>query len=185
MFTVKKEAFGSTCSYHLVNINNEEYVVIVPSCGAIVNAWFVKTQNGFINIIDGFEDDLDFEQRNGTSFKSNLLFPFPNRVKDGAYSFKNTTYQLPLNFPQENNAIHGLVYDQEFKVLQTQEDVHEARIVLQLDVESREGFPFPFSLKITYIFSETGLQMTSEVENTGEEEFPFGLGWHHYLKVGA
>lgn len=185
MFVVTKKPFGSTFSYQMVNTNTEEYAVILPSHGAIVNALFVRTQNGLVNVIDGFVDDQDFEQSNGTSFKSNFLFPFPNRIKDGIYSFKDTKYQLPLNFPQENNAIHGLVYDREFRVLRTNEDINEARIVLQLDVVSFEGFPFPFSLKITYVFSETGLQMNSEIENTGKDEFPFGLGWHHYFKVGA
>lgn len=184
MFIVKKESFGSTSSYHLVNTHTEEYVAIVPTCGAIVNALLVSTQNGLFNIIDGFVDDQDFKSSNDTSFKSNFLFPFPNRIKDGAYAYRQQRYQLPLNFPQEHNAIHGLVYDQEFEVLGTHATALEAKIVLQLHAKPFEGFPFPFRLKITYTFSKTGLQMTSEIENTGNEEFPFGLGWHHYFKVG-
>lgn len=184
MFVIKKEAFGTSSSYHLVNTNTKEYVVIVPSCGAIANAWYVSTPNGLVNVIDGFVDDQDFKLNNGTSFKSNFLFPFPNRIRDGLYAFQHTRHQLPLNFPQENNTIHGLVYDQEFELLGTQEDIHEAKIVLQLDAKPFEGFPFTFCLKITYVFSKTGLQMTSEIVNTGKDEFPFGLGWHHYFKVG-
>ncbi|HTF82907.1 MAG TPA: hypothetical protein VL947_14335 [Cytophagales bacterium] len=184
MFSIKKESFGKTLAYHLRNTDTEEYVVIVPSYGAIVNAWFVRTQTGLVNIIDGYVDDHDFKLNNESSYKSNFLFPFPNRTANGIYSFKHTEYQLPLNFPQENNAIHGLVYDQDFKVIATNESSQEAKLILQLDAASLEGFPFPFNLRITYILSATGLQMISEIENTGKEEFPFGLGWHHYFKVG-
>src|SRR5438034_969248 len=36
-----------------------------------------------------------------------ILFPFPNRIRDGRYSWDGKSYQLPLNDPTRLNAIHG------------------------------------------------------------------------------
>ena len=37
------------------------------------------------------------------------LIPWPNRLADGRYSFDGSEHQLPLDEPERNNAIHGLL----------------------------------------------------------------------------
>src|SRR5258708_869842 len=36
-----------------------------------------------------------------------ILFPFPNRIRDGKFNFGWKDYQLPLNDSTKKNAIHG------------------------------------------------------------------------------
>jgi aldose 1-epimerase len=36
-----------------------------------------------------------------------VLFPFPNRIRDGRYTWDGREYQLPLDDPAGKNAIHG------------------------------------------------------------------------------
>src|SRR6516164_3201905 len=36
-----------------------------------------------------------------------ILFPFPNRMRAGRFSFAGRTYQLPCNDSTKANAIHG------------------------------------------------------------------------------
>src|SRR5262249_916220 len=36
-----------------------------------------------------------------------ILFPFPNRIRDGRFSWAGKEYRLPLNDPSGKNAIHG------------------------------------------------------------------------------
>ena len=43
------------------------------------------------------------------SGRGQVLLPWPNRLDAGSYEFDGRRHQLPLNDPQENAAIHGLV----------------------------------------------------------------------------
>ena len=36
-----------------------------------------------------------------------VLFPFPNRIRDGRFTWDGRTIELPLNDPTQKNAIHG------------------------------------------------------------------------------
>src|SRR5262249_40123790 len=38
-----------------------------------------------------------------------MLIPWPNRLQDGSYEFNGRRPKLPLNEPEQRNAIHGLV----------------------------------------------------------------------------
>src|SRR5436309_16036374 len=55
-------------------------------------------------VIDGFGPD---EVCSGG--RGQLLAPWPNRIRDGAYRFVGHHAQLPLSDPDRHNAIHGLV----------------------------------------------------------------------------
>src|SRR5579871_4129739 len=35
-----------------------------------------------------------------------VLFPFPNRIRNGRFTWQGKDYQLPLNDPSHRNAIH-------------------------------------------------------------------------------
>ena len=52
---------------------------------------------------DGFAAD---EMSSGG--RGQLLMPWPNRVRDGAYSFDGRDLQLALTEPRRSNASHGL-----------------------------------------------------------------------------
>ena len=41
--------------------------------------------------------------------RGQTLIPWPNRLRDGSYTFAGTSGQLPLTEPDRRNAIHGLV----------------------------------------------------------------------------
>jgi hypothetical protein len=56
------------------------------------------------DIVDGFGED---ELPPGCS--GQILAPWPNRIRDGRYTFAGETYQLSLTEPTRHNAIHGLV----------------------------------------------------------------------------
>src|SRR5712692_9930408 len=36
-----------------------------------------------------------------------ILFPFPNRIRDGRFTWDGKEFQLPLNDGPQRNAIHG------------------------------------------------------------------------------
>ena len=88
------------------------------------------------------------------TYASSILFPFANRIKDGAYAFNKTEYLLHTNNESENNALHGLVYNKPFKIVDTK--VNNDSVSVKLEYKERElskGFPFTYNIKLEYIFN--------------------------------
>ena len=40
-------------------------------------------------------------------YAGKILAPWPNRIKDGKYTFNKKDYQLPINEVSKNNSLHG------------------------------------------------------------------------------
>ncbi len=116
------------------------------------------------------------------SSASAIMFPYVNRVQDGQYTFEGKLYQLPINEPAKNNAIHGLLYTRRFEVYKTHASSEEATVILQYNYDGTSaGFPFPFDFFVTYTITETTLKVVMKVVNTGTKTFPFTIGWHPYF----
>jgi len=132
-----------------------------------------------ISIIKSISLDESGLEKYKTTYPSAILFPFPNRVAQGKYSFNGEPFELEINEPEFNNAIHGLVSDKQFAV----GEINDQSISLRYEHDSSHGFPFPFEFLITYFFSEKGLSLKFEVTNLGTQSFPFGMGWHPYFEL--
>lgn len=117
-----------------------------------------------------------------TTYASALLFPFANRIKDGQYRFKGEDFQLIPNNKDENNALHGLVYNKPFSLIHqfAQKDVAEV-IMSYAYEQTEEGFPFPFTIQLIYTFTKNSLDLKVSVVNTSDTTFPFTIGWHPYF----
>ena len=116
----------------------------------------------------------------GLAFEGSLLFPFPNRLAQGKFTFQGQDFQLPQNDDGRPNALHGLVFDEPFEVTSSSEN--ELTLTYNYD-GSLAYFPFPYSLEITYTLQETALEMNVTAKNTGKELMPWGFGWHPYFYV--
>ena len=127
--------------------------------------------------------DLDNKPYN-LSQAGAILFPFANRIKDGAYSFKGEKYQLECNEPNADNAIHGLVFNKTFSLDVIDEHADRASVRLSYTEKNPpEGFPFKYDIEATYTLNESDLTLKVKVLNIGESPFPFNLGWHPYFCV--
>lgn len=109
------------------------------------------------------------------------LFPWPNRVRGGRWSFDGSDLQLPVNEPERRTAIHGFVAGTVFEEVAFAGD----RVRLRTRVRSRSGYPFDMECTVQYRLSERGLTVDYLVRNRGERRAPFGVGAHPYLRVGA
>jgi aldose 1-epimerase len=152
---------------------------IYPNLGGSLQELIIDN----LPVIDGIIPDEKGLEDYRNSFKSSLLFPFPNRVKDGAFDFGEKSYQLEINDNTFNHAIHGLVHDQSFTLHQEAGNPEKARVDLRYRAEgSHPGFPFAYELRLRYSFSNLGeVRLGFELINTGHQAFPFGLGWHPYF----
>src|SRR5688500_4758386 len=83
---------------------------IAPSLGNNVTH-FRTTAVGLDEVVEVFlsPQDAGALGAHGYSAGNPILFPFPNRVKRGSYTFEGKTYQLDINETARGNHIHGLV----------------------------------------------------------------------------
>lgn len=158
---------------------------IIPSAGSILNGLFTS---GNINIIDGYTDKNDFINRVHDGFRSAKLSPFVCRLNNATYSWEGKTYILD-KFVINGSAIHGILYDAVFDVMETFSDDKQAFVVLRYQYDGQlSGYPFPFNCTITYCLSEGGnLKITTHISNpaAAENSFPICDGWHPYFKLGG
>lgn len=116
------------------------------------------------------------------TYASAILFPFANRIKDGCYEFEGNRYQFDINEPDNNNALHGLVYNKTFEVVREDTTETAASVTLVYHEKNKcNGFPYTYAIYLEYILSETALDFNVEVKNTNSKTFPFTLGWHPYF----
>ncbi len=110
-----------------------------------------------------------------------VLWPWPNRLGDGAYTFAGVEHRLPLTEPERGNAIHGLVLHTRWSLVE-----HSATGVrLGLDLVPRAGYPFGLRGDIRYALDEHGLSVRLRTTNIGPEAAPYGVGFHPWLSPGA
>jgi len=116
------------------------------------------------------------------TYASSILFPFANRIKDGKYEFEGDSYQFNINEPDNNNALHGMVYNKRFVFIDEKITGSGASVKLAYhETQSSTGFPFTYSIYLEYVFTQSTLDLNVEIRNTDFKIFPFTLGWHPYF----
>jgi aldose 1-epimerase len=116
-----------------------------------------------------------------------ILFPFPNRIRDGRFTWDGSEYQLPLNDGPKKNAIHGFSSNRAWQILDSGANDTAAWLtgVFQRDdhPELRGLWPAAFALRVTYRLGAGRLRIEAEVHNPDVKPLPFGLGYHPYFRV--
>ncbi len=109
-----------------------------------------------------------------------VLVPWPNRLRDGQYSWDGVDYQLPITEPSRATALHGLVCWERWTVAR-----HEAdSATLSIDTVPIPGYPFPLRVEITYTIDASGLTIDLTTTNVGAADAPYGVGFHPWLSPG-
>jgi aldose 1-epimerase len=117
------------------------------------------------------------ESEMATSARGQVLIPWPNRLRDGQYSWNGTPHQLPLTEPAKHNAIHGLVRWANWVAARQSTSEVELRQVLH----PQPGYPFTLDLCVTYRLDDRGLTVTTSATNAGSAPLPYAAGQHPYL----
>jgi aldose 1-epimerase len=174
------DQFGQFLSFSLQDPSGSHIARILPELGGIVQQLVLQNQE----IINAGNDPTSLAELKG--YPSAVMFPFASRVRDGQYIFEGQTYQLPINEPARNNAIHGFMAKRAFEVIDQHTDSQSAKIVLR-HIYSGDfaGYPFPCTLDICYQLTDSGcFNIEYKVTNTGQNTLPFGVGWHPYFNLG-
>ena len=121
--------------------------------------------------------------KSGYSAGNPILFPFPNRVKGGKYTFEGKSYQLDINETARGNHIHGLVSGKAWTLEDAGASEREgawqrASLRLDSDAEIVRQYPYPCTITVTTRLREGVLEQVTEVRNTGSTALPMGYGTH-------
>ena len=90
--------------------------VIVPGVGGTCNRYVWEHEGASLELISG-APDYETLRKSPILYGNPILFPFPNRIRDGHFDFQGRHVSLPLNEPERHNAIHGLVLDRPWEVV--------------------------------------------------------------------
>jgi len=127
-------------------------------------------------LVHGFGEDAMASAGSGQ-----LLMPWPNRIRDGAYSFDGRDLQLGLTEPARNNASHGLVRWAAW----SPEEHGAASVSLSYRLMAQSGYPWTLDLHVLYDLSADGLTVTQTATNLSGTPAPYACGAHPYLTAGA
>ncbi len=164
----------------MTNLESGAEVSILVTQGGAIHALLLSHQNNLVSTIAGNENQMDFIQN--VSYRGSKLSPFPNRIENGTYSFENQKYQLPCN--NGAHSLHGLLCNSVFEIVKELVTDTFAEIKLTYSYDGTDsGYPFLYTIDITYNLSNTGLRIQTEIKNSGTTEMPIGDGWHPYIRV--
>ena len=115
-----------------------------------------------------------------------ILFPFPNRIRGGTFSFHGRTFNIPLN--NGPNAIHGFAVDAPWEVVEHKADSDSAFIVGRYQISHStpkmlSSWPADAVLQVKYSLTGRRLTMTVSVSNPTAVDLPYGFGIHPYFRL--
>ncbi|MDE3082263.1 MAG: aldose 1-epimerase family protein [Acidobacteriota bacterium] len=143
---------------------------VITEVGATLRTYV----RGGVSVIEGFAGDEVPRGAHGQ-----LLYPWPNRMGDGTWTFSDREAHAPVDDVTNDTAIHGIVRWRPFRI----EAVNQNRCVLSLLLHPTPGYPFLSEVAVAYHLGSLGLTVTTTVTNRDDVPIPFGVGFHPYLAV--
>ena len=113
-------------------------------------------------------------------YAGSVLAPWPNRIKDGRYSFNDEMFELPINEKSKNNALHGLVAHSDWQIISSS----ESSITLEHILDMPKIYPGKLKLQIKYEFIDNYLEIKIDALNIGNKKAPYGVSIHTYFVAG-
>lgn len=173
-YAVESETRGSVEIFTLRE-GDRAYASIAPEWGN--NCFALCAPEPIIEPVS-FED---LRQR-PTGYGVPILFPFPNRVRDGECTFGGRRYTVVPNR-------HGFVRNRPWDFVAVGASDNEgAWITSRFDStrypeEILQQFPFPFLLDVTHRLLQGTLEILATLQNAGDGEMPCGFGLHPYFRL--
>ncbi|MDB5191521.1 MAG: aldose 1-epimerase [Segetibacter sp.] len=177
---------NETDSVVLLTDTNNQTTVEIFTFGALLNAYTVVCDGQPLNVVDGFGSVDKAKQKISPMFNGAKLSPFVCRLKNRKYKFADNTYLLN-KFNLGDHAIHGLLFDAAFSVIESSSSDKEACVKLQYVYDNDvDGYPFCYRCEVEYLFTENNsLTVTTTITNIDEQLIPIADGWHPYFTLGG
>jgi aldose 1-epimerase len=101
--------------YHLGKTGTDHQAIIWPALGFNCLSWRVPHAGQVLDLL--YLDPGQFSNGRPTRSGIPVLFPFPNRIRAGHFTWNGRDYQLPCNDGTKANAIHGFACRHPWRVL--------------------------------------------------------------------
>jgi aldose 1-epimerase len=157
---------------------------ILPEVGFNLYQLQIPVGSRTVEVLDAapdFESSGQAPNHNGIP----ILFPFPNRIRGAKYSWGGREYALEgVHQDGQGNAIHGLVIDRPWRVIESGPERAIGRFQLSVDAPDRRPlWPADFLIEVQYKLRENDLRCDVRIENPDSVPLPFGFGTHPYFRV--
>ena len=151
-------------------IEADGHQAVLAEVGGVLRSY----RAGDREVVDGFGPDEISPASAGQ-----ILAPWPNRIRDGHYTFQGKAQQLAITEPARGVAIHGLTNWSRWRAVEES----AGAVTLEFDLPPQVGYPWPLTLRTRWSVSSEGLRCEQEVVNTGDEDAPWGYSVHPYLQL--
>ena len=156
MYFIEELPYGHKTMFRVANQRGDS-VQILPFAGANLHELILDQTK----VVSGSLDLEEFNQ-NKSSFEGAQLCPFPGRIENCNYNFQDQAYSLPHNDAAGNNAIHGLIFNKLFQMVDSRIHTDSAWISLGYEFPGEEGFPFQFYIENKFLL-EKNLKLMKRV----------------------
>src|SRR4051794_28015735 len=186
-FQVLTEEWGGVRLLVLRDLEVGSEARLAPELGFACVAFRVATSGGAWQVLAEPPDETALRQR-ATRFGIPILFPWPNRIRNGQFSFGGQEYQLPRP-PGQQHASHGYARLWSWTVEQVGADEDRAfcRASVTLGQHDGDAWPFPTHLIVEYSLSGSRdgakLSLRAEATNIGSQTMPMGFGLHPWFPL--
>ena len=106
-----------------------------------------------------------------------ILYPV-NRISGGSFEFEGRIYRFPINEPQTNCHLHGMMHEMEFEI----SEIGDSFVKCVFERQYLD-FPHRFRVEMKYSLSENGLLHKTKITNLSSENMPNFLGFHTTFNI--
>ncbi len=155
---------------------------VLPGFGMNCYSFEVPTSDGPFDLLWAVPDFASGKER-ASSSGIPILFPFVGRLRGTKFVHEGQTFEFPAG-DGIGNAIHGLVIDRPWEVLEQTGQTVIGRIQPSTNApDLQRCWPTDFCLTAKYELTGLSLSLTITIENPDERPLPFGFGTHPYFRV--
>ena len=183
-FTISREKDEDLDLVQITDLSSGIQVRILPEAGALLHEFSIPLGNRRIQVIDNYKNQADLRSHLSSSYKSAKLSPFVCRISEGKYSFEKKTFEFQNKF-NDGSAIHGILSDKPFMVLEKITGDEEASVLLEYGYRHEDpAYPYDYDIRVRYILKKGGkLILNSTVKNVSSVRIPMADGWHPYFSL--
>jgi len=170
-----------------ITLTTHKYeAVLLPKHGSNMVRLYDKENN--LDILrTPSEQEMDEFLERPQVFGIPILF-FPNRIKDGVFTYDDRKYSFEVNDFESHSHLHGFAHNRPWQVARTEVCGYDAVVVETVFignsvVDFYKSFPHEFEIRSIFKLSPEGLSHEIKVTNLSSQNMPVAIGFHTVLSV--
>ena len=184
-YSVEEQDLKGTPVVVLTDSETGQTATVLPSVGNNCISYRATIDGKEIELLYAAPDAETLAGR-ASGYGIPILFPWPNRIEYGKFSFDGRDVQLKT--PSEGaHLLHGYVLNRPWKVTGQGSDADGAWVTCTFKSadfpEIGEEWPWPFEVEGTYRLADGTLSLEVSGKNVGDTKMPAGIGYHPYFPL--